>query len=198
MRDKSDLRRSSRTRNERSRVLIVTEGEQTEVQYFKRLRSYLKATGVGVLGVDVKGAGRDPARVVNRASNESRRGALIGSDAGFDAVWCVFDVDDHERLQEAISAARKLGFALAVSNPCFEIWLLWHYEECERHVRPAELRKRLKKHGVVDKDVPKTFDFSKLGVARERARRGEAGDVPGNPGSGVWMVGDHLQNGRMN
>lgn len=105
--------------------------------------------------------------------------------------------DNGDLLRDAISEARKSGFALAVSNPCFEIWLLWHYEDCERHVQPAELRKRLKKHGVVDKDVPKSCDFSKLGSARERARRKEAGDVPDNPGSGVWMVGDHLRTGRV-
>jgi hypothetical protein len=52
----------------------------------------------------------------------------------FDQVWCVFDVeygaDQPARygLDEAIDNARRNQIATAVSNPCFEFWLLIHQE----------------------------------------------------------------------
>lgn len=199
LREKPELRRSRRTRRERSRLLIVTEGEQTEVQYFKQLKGYLRATGVDVVGIDVKGAGQDPVRVVNRAFQESKRGGPAGADGGFDAVWCVLDVDEHRGMLEAINEARKRGFHTAISNPCFEIWRLWHYEDCERYVRSGDLRKLLKKHGMNGKDMPAAFDFSKASDARARAvKMSSDGEVPGNPGSSVWMLSDQLQRGRTN
>lgn len=45
----------------------------------------------------------------------------------YDAVWCVFDVDDHPRVSDAIVMARDNGVELAISNPCFELWLLLHF-----------------------------------------------------------------------
>lgn len=197
LREKSDLRRSKRTRRERSRLLIVTEGEQTEVQYFKQLRGHLRATGVDVVGMDVKGTGRDPVRVVHRALQESQQGALVGAEGGFDAVWCVLDVDEHRGLLDAVREAQKRGFRTAISNPCFEIWLLWHYEDCERYSSSEDLRKRLKKHGMDGKDVPAGFDFATMSDARARAVKvSSSDDVPGNPGSSVWMLTDQLQRGR--
>lgn len=148
LRDEADLRRSRAVRKERSRLLIVTEGVQTEVQYFTKLKSHLRATGVDVIGLDIRGTGRDPLHVVNRAVEESERGRLIGAEGGFDAVRCVFDVDDHSRVREAVDKGIRNGLSLAVSNPCFEVWLLWHYEDCRRHVSSEELRKKLRKHGV--------------------------------------------------
>ena len=47
----------------------------------------------------------------------------------FDEVWCVHDVDDHPRLDEARIMARDNDISLAVSNPCFELWLLLHFRE---------------------------------------------------------------------
>lgn len=186
LRDKADLRRSRAVRKERSRLLIVTEGVQTEVQYFTKLKSHLRATGVDVIGLDIRGTGRDPLHVVNRAVEESERGRLIGAEGGFDAVRCVFDVDDHSRVREAVDKGIRNGLSLAVSNPCFEVWLLWHYEDCRRHVSSEELRKKLRKHGVDGKGVPAGFAFSGLVDARSRAGRAQCeGDVPGNPGSAV-------------
>lgn len=194
-REKPDLRRPRKTRNERSKILIVTEGVVTEVQYFKELCRHLRATGTNVLGVNVKGAGRDPVHVVSKASNESKNGTMIGTEAGFDAVWCVFDVDDHERIETAVELARKLGFDLAVSNPCFEVWLLWHFEECEQYLSGDQVREKLKKHGIAEKNMPANFKYGNVDKARERVKH-KSGDIPSNPGSRVWVLSEYLRTGK--
>jgi hypothetical protein len=50
-----------------------------------------------------------------------------------DEVWCVFDVDEHPKLAEARDQANANGIQLAVSNPCFELWLLLHFQEHRAH-----------------------------------------------------------------
>lgn len=55
-----------------------------------------------------------------------------GSDDEVDECWCVFDVEwpkHHPNLTEALQLAKTHGIQLAVSNPCFELWLILHYEE---------------------------------------------------------------------
>ena len=47
----------------------------------------------------------------------------------YDAVWCVFDVDEHPQIADARQMARANGIELAISNPCFELWLLLHFRD---------------------------------------------------------------------
>jgi hypothetical protein len=48
----------------------------------------------------------------------------------FDRVWLVLDVDrwTHKMLAAVARDCRTAGYALAVSNACFEIWLLMHVD----------------------------------------------------------------------
>lgn len=184
------LRRPRNTRRERERILIVTEGERTETQYFKRLASYLRATGVTVDGLDVIGVGRDPMSVVRRAAKRTSDGKLVGQREGYDAVWCVFDVDEHVNLDDAVTAAKRFGFSVSVSNPCFEIWLLWHVEDRTKRISRTELARKVRQHGV-DKTIPNGFPYQKYTDAITRAGRAD-GEVPGNPGSGVTVLAQRL------
>jgi len=47
----------------------------------------------------------------------------------YNSVWCVFDVDDHPRVADARQMAADNGIELAISNPCFELWLLLHFRD---------------------------------------------------------------------
>jgi hypothetical protein len=46
----------------------------------------------------------------------------------FDEYWCIFDVDDHPRLEEALALAAANGIKVALSSPCLEAWFLFHFE----------------------------------------------------------------------
>jgi hypothetical protein len=68
-------------------------------------------------------------------------------DDEVDECRCVFDVEwpkNHPNLDQAVQLARAHGVRLAVSNPCFELWLALHFEDCTAflHTKEAESRSR--------------------------------------------------------
>ncbi|NIM05370.1 MAG: RloB domain-containing protein [Armatimonadetes bacterium] len=112
----------------RARVLIVCEGGKTEPIYFKALRKDRRLTATEV---EVHGAGCDPSALIQFAvdhidKKKNEEGQVNKNP--YDRVWCVFDCDAHERLAEAINRAKDLGFKIAFSNPCFELWYILHFD----------------------------------------------------------------------
>ncbi len=69
--------------------------------------------------------GSDPLSVVNCAISLGERG-IRGET--YDHIWCVIDTDKHATLAAAIDKAKaREDLNLAISCPCFEIWLLLHF-----------------------------------------------------------------------
>ena len=114
-------RRPSR-RSPKERVLVVCEGAYTEPLYFGAMRDRLRLNTLEVKATK----GVDPRTLVNIASEEDQREKRNGER--FDSVYCVFDRDSHPQFEEASNMARARGFKLARSWPCFEFWLLLHFD----------------------------------------------------------------------
>jgi hypothetical protein len=109
----------------------------------------------------------------------------------FGEVWCVVDVDQFDITAAGHEAARH-GIQLAVSNPCFELWLLLHHEGCTAYLDgyPAVVQ-RLRKH------VP-TYDKARLrfgafadgvNAAVKRARSLDPGR---NPSTDMWRLVERI------
>jgi hypothetical protein len=67
-----------------------------------------------------------PMRLVERAVARKK------SDSEIDECWCVFDVEwprNHPNLDRALQLAEAGGVNVAVSNPCFELWLILHFQD---------------------------------------------------------------------
>jgi hypothetical protein len=106
-------------------------------------------------------------------------------------VWVVFDRDEHGSWLAAIHRAQALGFKLAVSNPCFELWgLLLHRDHTAPIHRHQAQRDLAQLHPGYHHDKSPWFDIdtvlAHLDDAPRRsatlARRAqEAGDPRGNP-----------------
>jgi hypothetical protein len=118
-------------------ILIVTEGEKTEVLYFKALREALRLTKE--LVKVTSGKGTDPENLIKEAirlKRERRREAAQSTDTpAFEEVWCVLDSEGTtrvENLEKAMAAAEREDIRLALSRPCFEFWLLLHFEYTTR------------------------------------------------------------------
>ncbi|MEO6195139.1 MAG: RloB family protein [Thermoanaerobaculia bacterium] len=116
-------------------------------------------------------------------------------------VWCVFDVDEHPHLLDARQKARDNGIDLAVSNPCFELWALLHFQDQTAHLERDEARRRLKEH---IRGYGKALPFQRLhptySEAVQRAqnldrRREEAQDSGGNPSTGVYQLTEIIREG---
>jgi hypothetical protein len=59
------------------------------------------------------------------------RRRAIDEEGEIDEFWCVFDVEwpkNHPDLKDALEQARQCGIELAISNPCFEVWLILHFQ----------------------------------------------------------------------
>jgi len=141
-------------------------------------------------------------RAAVEAKRKNERGQKRKGRA-HDEVWCVFDVDEHPDLQEAIALARAHDIRVAVSNPCLELWILLHYENQTAFIDRREVQRATKKHTKaggksLDTKVLEELD-TKYGEARDRARRLDAkhaGDETrfpeNNPSSGMWRIVDSI------
>ncbi len=122
-------------------ILIVVEGEQTEKNYFLGLSHREEVRTHFSIRVKVSGGGT-PCDIVQYE--------IDNRDGRYDEVWCVLDVEEPNRRRlaaEAVELAENSDISLCLSNPCFEVWLLSHFErkagaftKCDRVID------KLKKH----------------------------------------------------
>ncbi|MGA5705950.1 RloB family protein [Streptomyces cellulosae] len=186
LRGPQKLSKPKNTRLEHTKILIATEGEKTEPQYFEKFTALFRAKAVRVVSVKPVGVGRDPLSVVNEARRLRDRERKDGDP--FDAVWCVVDVDEHANLERACVEARRSSIDIAISSPCFEIWLLWHYEDRFVWIDSTALSRSLRRKGFSGKSMPPTFPYESYPEAMARASRCEEAKVihaPPNPHSTI-------------
>lgn len=180
----TDLGRRVDTREERWSVLVVTNGNRTEADYFEALK---KESWVIADKVKVKFEHGEPAAVVLRA-------ARIRDDNAYDKAWVVCDVDDFD-VKSAITDAtvRKVGLALSV--PSFEVWLILHLSDgCPGFNKATQVNAHLKK--ILpgwDKTALKFTDF-RDGIFDAVTRAKHLDEPPdGNPSTAVWRLVESLR-----
>lgn len=157
--DGRSLRRKAASRKSADRVLIICEGSKTEPQYLDEIRQEqrLPTAYVYVIGAV---EGNDPLSVVNYAEKLFLNGDSYSKikPRDFDQVVVVFDRDDHHSYHAALSRANQLNltmknnikarvpFEVCSSVPCFELWLLLHYESVLDPIHRTAVYQRLKQH----------------------------------------------------
>jgi len=144
---RGQARRSRTSRPVKTTVLIVGEGRETEPNYFRALRSEESVDRRFAITVK-KGRGISREDVVNQAVKLKAQADSHGK--GFDEVWCVLDVETpgaRESLNRALAKAKEHGITACLSNPCFEVWLLSHFEKKARAYNDCDaVIARLNKH----------------------------------------------------
>lgn len=104
------------------RLLIISEGVNTEVSYFRQFEQ-------PTIRLKVVGTGFNTVSLVRRA--EQIRADEAAKGRHYDQVWCVFDRDEFpaQDLNEAVRLAEQLfgPDLVAYSNQAFEYWLLLHF-----------------------------------------------------------------------
>lgn len=143
---------------------MVTEGV-TEREYLERLRQRIRSRHVAL---DIKVGGGEPSRVLKEC-----RKALRAEK--YDGAVIVVDVDQHDALDAVLTECRSSGITAIVTNPCFELWLLWHSEDHHAHINPKKAGERLKSHkhgsGRDGKHLAKDFPIDGHTAAADRAHR---------------------------
>ncbi len=158
-RQKRQLERKLARRASYDRILIVSEGSKTEPNYFKEIRSDYR---LHTANIEVRSSvlGTAPIQVVRYAKELFENGdrhKRIQARA-FEQVYAVFDRDDHDSYFDALVLAESLNgklkndnkqaikFSSIASVPCFELWLLLHFEDVFAPVHRDDVIKRLKRH----------------------------------------------------
>ena len=181
----TNLLRRANIRRERRSVLVVTNGVRTEVEYFDSLR---KEPWITADKVTVKFQSGEPIAVVLRA-------AKIRDDNAYDEAWAVCDVDEFAT-EAAVAAAAERGVELALSLPCFEIWLILHVSEgCPGFNNATQAGRHLKTLlPNWDKAGLRFSDF-RTGVFEAVIRARRLGEPPdANPSTAVWRLIESLRN----
>jgi hypothetical protein len=141
MSQKREFKPRTRRTNLRDAKLIViaTEGTNTEKKYFQDMASpkYYRNPRVHVEVLDRAITASAPEYVMRMLDQFKQEYSL----RVYDQLWMVIDVDTwgEEKLSLMAQECLQKNYLLAVSNPCFEIWLLLHIKSLDDYTQ-EELR----------------------------------------------------------
>lgn len=189
------------TSPQRRELLVFTEGERTEdgylVHWRRDHRDRVLITIDGFHGV--------PLSLVDRAAEAKRREAREerkGRGRAHDEVWCVFDVDQHPNIPEALDKAVANGIGVVLSNPCVELWFVLHFADQTAHIE-RDVAQRLSRDLLgCDKVLtgPALATLTeRYGDAKQRAQQldakhaGDGSPPHSNPSSNMWDLIDRIR-----
>jgi len=196
------IKREKNRRSPHARILVVCEGRQTEPNYINALRRHC---ALNAANFEIRGTGTSPARVVQHAIEEYEKSKK--KDDAFDRVFCVFDRDDHFDYDRALSKLHDRGkFTAITSMPCFEYWLLLHYEYSTKPYKSRsgktaaeqvmdDLRKHLPQYKKEDKSIFLAVE-KHTNRAKQNAKRSlKAAEKSGtdNPSTKIHLLVEYLE-----
>jgi hypothetical protein len=166
------------------KIYIVCEGKGTEPAYFSFFEGLSSNLQVITIPPD---EGTDPLKLMERAEH-----ILIGEDRIYaldykhgDTVWFVIDTDSWEKegkitplrvfcsqqneaIPQILDEVKSYNaWNVAQSNPCFEIWLYYHFYE--NKPAPDEVSKYASFKEFVNNSIAGGFNFEKDPVRLETA-----------------------------
>jgi hypothetical protein len=161
------------------RVFVVaTDDTYAPEQYFK----HLALRRVRVVVLPTERGESSPAHVVARLKAAYEVYANAQEIRERDEFWIFLDRDHHfkgthtPQTLEALRAGKTAGFEVAISNPCFELWLLLHHEEVSLDAEldncaavESSLRARLGSYNKTN-ILPGQFPLDLVEIAIRRAQ----------------------------
>ncbi len=148
--------------------LIVTEGTQTEPEYFKAIKELINQNYHERIQLKICGRGENTVTLF-----ESAKKIAENDPNGYKHVWVVYDKDDFpaEHFNSTVDlckthTSRDRTYHAIWSNQCFELWFLLHFDYlqsdiCRKEYYP-KLNQRLKKLGKGDYEKNRSDMFSIL------------------------------------
>lgn len=193
------LKRRVATRRPRKTLVVFCEGEKTEPDYLEALKREPEVRDVAAvdLRVETSHGGSVPLTLVTLAIQERVRS--VREEGEIDEFWCVFDVEwpiNHPDLKDALRLALRSHIRVAVSNPCFELWLALHFQDQSAWLdTEAACRLRRRHDGTMDKRLDGPLYMPRRTAAARRAaaldkRHGENQTLfpHDNPSSGMYKL----------
>ncbi|MDO4765666.1 MAG: RloB family protein [Eubacteriales bacterium] len=143
------------------KYVFICEGQNTEVQYFKKFISLRKQIGIHSL-IDIQLLERTDEDRSNsyvthlyRLANEYMEQGEF--DKEHDKMIVVFDADIFEykspRYNELVVEGERNSFMLGVTNPGFEIFLLLHFDNAYKELIEPDINEFLKEENLGKKGL---------------------------------------------
>jgi RloB-like protein len=165
------LKRVAGKKPELRTILVFTEGRNSEPDYINGLKGLLCITENVALNLELHPEHGVPLTLVQLAVDYKK-------DPEVDECWCLFDVEwphHHPKLKDAVSLAQAHGIGLAISNPCFEVWLILHHQEFARFSDTSEAERSSRAlDGRAGKSIDASLYMPLRRVAATRAKILEA------------------------
>jgi hypothetical protein len=173
--------------------VIATEGRETEKQYFQMFHDSRIKIEVLPTGDDNKSA---PQYVLERLDGFIQKYDLTPDDT----LWLMFDVDSwgEKNISIICRQAKQKKYRLAISNPCFEVWLYLHFDDLDpRDIKCKDFEVRLRgKLGCYNKsnlNLDLFKDYIEDAVQRAKnLHSNHRQNWPPTPGSHVYRVVEML------
>ena len=140
---RAQLARKVGRRPVKKTIVVVCEGGKSEPQYIGALAQEAEVFEHAAVDLQIDGTGGEvPLTLVRRAVDLATRDPKEHGE--IDEVWCLFDVEwprNHPNLPQALALARANGIKLAISNPCFELWLILHFQDSSAWLDNTQARR---------------------------------------------------------
>ena len=189
---RSFFRKPGKRRYRRLFILAV-EGSITERQYFNRFNGPNSTIRISCL----KGKHHSSPNQVLRRMESHLRDEELRKD---DQAWLVVDKDQwtDRQLKELLDWANTNdNFGLALTNPKFELWILFHFEDCKGPLSSKNCLEKLERHlPRYDKsiDIRLINDaMVKMAISRAKERdRPPCRDWPRTTGTTVYRLAEAI------
>lgn len=120
--------------------LIISEGTDTEPQYFGAIAAVVNAKYPSKIHVSVEGIGDNTIRLFEKA-----RRKVLDNPNGIRHVWVVYDVDDFptDHVNKTVQLCEMYSddetqYHAIWSNQCIELWFLLHFGFCQADIHRTE------------------------------------------------------------
>ena len=181
--------------------VISCEGAKREVGYFKALTQGMRRVRVEILHPGkLEDSGSDPRSVLDRAVRYVEQNDISDGDE----FWLVIDRDrwEDKMIREVISHCQDHpGWDIAISNPCFEVWLLFH--RTKDFYYPSATCKDYKR--ILNDQTPMGYapesyvPLNKIACRNAKDADGNPGHPFANPGtSKIYLMMESLKKARPN
>jgi RloB-like protein len=158
-------RSKAATVDQKIKLTVFCEDLNAAPDYFHTLKRAFESAIVEI--EDIHGGSGEPKTIANKAIlkrkqiNQRKRD---DKSVDRDQVWAVFDRDEHIWFDDAISMCKSGDVNVGYANPCFELWILLHQNDChnsgdDRHEVQRACKRFLPGY---DRRRGKTADFTEL------------------------------------
>ena len=147
------LKRAAGKRKELRTIVVFCEGLNSEPDYVNGLKELPVVADNTALNIEIHPKQGAPLTLVQMAAARKQ-------DDEVDECWCLFDVEwpqHHPNLTAALALAKEKGISLAISNPCFEVWLILHHKSYTRFANTSAVERTSR---MLDKRTGKSIDAS--------------------------------------